>query len=158
MDDRKAILALLTPRAVLRPMTPEAEQAIPDGFNVSGYVVIRQFPFRVGRESRGEVVDGLFIRKERPRSAHAPNNDLYLKDPGPAMHVSRLHFRIERTAGGYQLVDVGSSCGVGVGGARAGSGVARMSLDLNDGDIIAIGTLETPLRYKFIGNLAPDGG
>ena len=158
MDDKKAILALLTPQAVLKPMTPQAEQAIPDGFNVAGYVVIRQFPFRVGRESRGEVVDGLFIRKERPRSAQAPNNDLYLKDPGPAMHVSRQHLRIERTADGYQVVDVGSSCGVGVGGARAGTGVARMSLELKDGDIIAIGTLETQLRYKFIGNLAPGGG
>jgi hypothetical protein len=158
MDDRKTLLALLSPRAVLQPMTPEAEQAIPDGFNVSGYVVIRHFPFRVGRESRGEVVEGLFIRKERPRTSHAPNNDLYLKDPGPAMHISRQHFRIERTAGGYQVVDVGSSCGVGVGGARAGTGVARMSLDLKDGDVISVGTLETPYRYKFIGHLEPDGG
>lgn len=157
MEDKRAILAILLPRAVLKAMTPEAERAVPDGMIESGYVSIRRFPFRIGRESRGTLVDGRFHRIERPRDGRQePNNDLYLVDAGPRLHVSREHLRIERTDEGYLLVDRGSACGTLVGGVRLGAGTDRTCVPLRDGDTIGIGTESTPFRYQFIADLAPD--
>lgn len=157
MEDKQAILAILLPSAVLKALTPEAERAVPEGMIESGYVSIRRFPLRVGRESRGTMVDGRFHRIERPRDdRQAPNNDLYLVDAGPRLHISREHLQIERTEDGYLLVDRGSACGTSVGGVRVGAGAARTSVQLKDGDTIAIGTESTPFLYRFISDLAPE--
>lgn len=156
MEDKRAILAILVPRAVLKALTPEAERAVPDGMIESGYVSIRRFPFRIGRESRGTLVDGRFHRIERPRDGRQePNNDLYLVDEGPRLHISREHLRIERTDAGYLLVDRGSSCGASAGGVRLGAGTDRTCVPLRDGDTIAIGTDATPFLYRFIADLVP---
>lgn len=153
MDDKQALRALLVPKAVLQPRTPAALRAIPDGVLVGGLVGIRDFPFRIGRESRGTMVDGEFHRVERPRPATwKPNNDLYLLDGGELLHVSREHCQIERTADGFLLVDRGSACGICVGPVHAGGGhsAAHPSLQLRDGDTIGIGTTATPYLYTFI--------
>jgi hypothetical protein len=158
MNDKQSILKVFLPRAVLKAMTPEAEHAVPESWIESGFVGIRDFPFRVGRESRGVMVDGKFHRLERPRAGRQePNNDLYLVDAGPELEVSREHFQIERTGEGYRLVDRGSTCGTFVGTLRLGGDEARMSAPLNDGDIIGIGTESTPYRYRFIADIVPDG-
>lgn len=154
MEDKRAILAILLPRAVLKALTPEAEHAVPDGMIESGYVSIRRFPFRIGRESRGTLVDGNFHRIERPRDGRqAPNNDLYLLDAGTRLHISREHLRIERTDDGYLLVERGSACGTSVGGVRLGAGTGHTSVPLKDGDTIGIGTESTPFLYQFIADL-----
>jgi len=157
MDDKQAILALLLPKAVLKPMTPEAECAVPDGMIKAGLIGIRQFPFRVGRESRGEMVDGEFRRIERPRlGKREPNNDLYLIDAGELMHISREHFWIESTAEGYVLFDRGSACGTAVGAIRVGGDDTGGSAPLKDGDTIAIGADSTPYLFTFISGLVAD--
>ena len=157
MDDKQAILGLLLPKAVLKALTPEAECAVPDGMIESGLVGIRKFPFRVGRESRGTIVDGKFHRIERPRFGdRKPNNDLYLIDAGEQLEISREHFQIESTAEGFVLVDRGSACGTSVAGVRVGVGSTRSSAPLKDGDTIGIGTEETPYLFAFISGLAAD--
>ena len=57
METRQAILAHFIPKAVLKALTREAELAAPQGLVVAGMLGIRGFPFRVGRESRGKIVD-----------------------------------------------------------------------------------------------------
>jgi pSer/pThr/pTyr-binding forkhead associated (FHA) protein len=151
MESKAEILAQFTPKAALKAITPEAEAAVPQGMSVQGMVGIHRYPFRVGRESRGKIVDGVFHRVERPRRGSAvPTNDLYLVDAGEKLQISREHFRIERTAAGYQLVDRGSVCGISVGGVGIGGNEAGGSAPLRDGDEIRIGAEVTPYRYTFV--------
>jgi pSer/pThr/pTyr-binding forkhead associated (FHA) protein len=155
MEDKKAILEILLPKAVLKAMTPEAERAVADGMIKSGLISIRQFPFSVGRESRGELLAGEFLRTERPRSFNRePHNNLYLVDPGPKKQISREHFRIESTQQGYQLVDRGSASGTAVGSIRVGGDETGGSIQLKDGDIIGVGAEGTPYVYAFVADLA----
>jgi len=157
MDDKQAILKLLLPKAVLKAMTTEAERAVPDGMIHSGLISLRQFPFKVGRESRGEIIEGKFHRTERPRFGdREPHNNLYLIDAGELMHISREHLLIESTEEGYMLVDLGSACGTTVGGVRIGGGDAGGSVPLKDGDTIGIGAEATPYVYTFITDLISD--
>ncbi len=154
MEDKQAILKLLAPKAVLKAMTAEAELAVPDGKIESGFISIRQFPFRVGRESRGTIVDGDFQRSERPRfEDRVPDNNLYLVDGAPLLNISREHFQIESTAEGYLLVDRGSACGTTVGGIHVGGNDSGGSAVLKDGDVIGIGTETTPYLYTFVADL-----
>jgi pSer/pThr/pTyr-binding forkhead associated (FHA) protein len=151
MNDKQTILTLLVPKAALKALTPEAERAVPDGMMVAGLISISHFPFRIGRESRGAIVDGDFVRTERPRFGdRKPKNDLYLIDAVEPLEISREHLQIESTAQGYVLVDRGSACGTSVGELRIGGGDAGGSAPLKDGDTIAIGTEATPYRYTFI--------
>lgn len=151
MESKKAILAQFAPKAALKALTPEAQAAIPQGLAVDGMVGIRGFPFRVGRESRGKMVEGVFHRIERPRRGDsAPTNDLYLVDAGENLQISREHFRIEHDAAGYQLVDRGSVCGTSVAGKWIGSEEKGGTVSLRDGDEIRIGVDPTPFRYTFI--------
>jgi pSer/pThr/pTyr-binding forkhead associated (FHA) protein len=149
--DKEALRRGLTPKAVLRALTPEALRAVPAGMLVDDMLSIVRFPFRVGRESRGRVVDGTFIRTERPKRDNSePNNDLYLADPGPGLFVSREHFAIERSGTGYVLIDRGSAGGTSAGGNRVGGRDAGGSAPLKDGDVISVGAENTPYRYAFI--------
>ncbi len=151
MESKAKILSQFKPMAALKAITPEAEAAIPQAMSVQGMAGIHRFPFRVGRESRGKIVDGVFHRVERPRRGSAvPTNDLYLVDAGEMLQISREHFRVERTAEGYQLVDRGSVCGVSVGGVRIGGNETGGSAPLRDGDEIQVGAEVTPYRYTFI--------
>jgi len=151
MDSKQAIIARFAPKAALKAVTSQAAAAVSPGLMVDGMVGIRGYPFQVGRESRGKVVDGVFHRIERPqRVPGSPtNNDLYLVDAGAMLQISREHFRIERTATGYQIVDRGSVCGMSVGGVRIGGEEAGGTVQLRDGDEIQIGTEVTPYRYTF---------
>ena len=158
MDDKQAIVRLLAPKAVLKAMTPEAERAVPAHMIEAGYIGIRHFPFRVGRESRSVTVEGEFHSGERPRfGSRKPNNDLYLLDADEPLEISREHFQIEATVDGYLLVDRCSACGTRVGSSRIGGGDAGGSLLLKDGDTIAIGTETTPYVFTFISGFASAG-
>jgi hypothetical protein len=157
MDDKQTILRLFLPKAVLKALTPEAECALPDGMIEAGLIGIRHFPFRVGRESRGAMVDGEFLRTERPRFGNRkPTNDLYLVEAGEQMEISREHFQIESTAQGYLLVDRGSACGTTVGGIHIGGGDTGGSAPLKDGDTIGIGTESTRYLFTFISDLTSE--
>ena len=151
MESRKAILAQFAPKAALKALTSEAQTALPQGLVVDGMVGIRGFPFRVGRESRGKMVEGVFHRIERPRRGDStPTNELYLADAGEKLQISREHFRIEHSAAGYQVVDRGSVCGTSVAGTRIGGNEKGGTAPLRDGDEIRIGVDPTPFRYIFV--------
>lgn len=151
MESKAAIVSQFTPIAALTAMTPEATAALPQKMVVQGMVGIYGFPFRVGRESRGNIVDGKFHRIERPLpEGRAPTNDVSLVDAGELLQISREHFRIERTGTDYQVVDRGSVCGMLVGGVQIGGNETGGSAPLRDGDEIQIGTDTTPYRYTFI--------
>ena len=151
MQNKRALQEALIPTAVLKPLTADAERAIPDGMIMGGVVPIRRFPFRVGRESRVVLVNGQLRRLERPRSLeHEPNNDLYLLDTLQPLRISREHFQIERTPEGYKLQDRGSACGVRVAGVEVGGNDRGGEIPLQDGDEIAISIYDTPYLFTFI--------
>ena len=151
MDEKQTILKKLIPVAVLKALTPAAEQAVPQAILVAGLVPIRSFPFRVGRESRVKIVDGRVerIERERPQST-IPNNDLYLVDDGHLLNISREHFQIEQDQGKYYLYDRGSACGTLVGEQGLGRENREETVELRDGDIITVGTRQSPYVYQFI--------
>jgi len=151
MESKQAIVGKFTPKAALKALTREAAAAVPQALLVDGMVGIRAFPYQVGRESRGRIVDGVFHRIERPRRGDLPpTNDLYLADAGELLQISREHFRIEHTAAGFQVVDRGSVCGTSVGGVYIGGNEAGGKAPLRDGDEIRVGIDESPYRYTFI--------
>lgn len=157
MDDKQTILRLFLPEAVLKALTPEAKRVVPDGMIEAGFIGIQHFPFRVGRESRGAIVDGKFLRTERPRFGNRkPTNDLYLIEAGEQMEISREHFQIESSAQGYLLVDRGSACGTTVGGIHIGGSDTGGSAPLKDGDTIGIGTESTLYLFTFISDLTSE--
>lgn len=151
MLDKDLLLAQLVPKAALKALTPEAMEAVPPALLIGDKVVIRDFPFRVGRESRVRKVNGRVERIERPRREEGnPTNDLYLIDRGHLLNISREHFQIEKTEEGFIVTDRSSACGTKVDGTRIGrAGLVNRQV-LRDGDVIAIGANGTLYRYQFI--------
>lgn len=132
---------------MLVALTPQAQAAIR-----GREIRLHRFPFRVGRESRLVVVDGaLQVMERRKQLAGPPNNDLYLPDVGPVINVSREHLQIESLPdGGYTLVDRGSACGTIVGNQAIGGDDAGGRCALLDGNVIVIGTSDSPFAFKFV--------
>lgn len=131
----------------LEALTPEAEASLEGRPRFE----VRALPFRVGRESRMVPSAHGFKVMERRRSDVSPNNDLYLIDTGRRLSVSRAHFQIEQAAeGGYLLRDRGSALGTYVGGTRIG-GEDRGGVGvLGSGDVIVVGTTESPFVFRFV--------
>lgn len=73
------------------------------------------------------------------RLGRAATEDVQLLDP----RVSRRHALLEEVAGGWRLVDQGSSDGTRVNGLRLAAGEARY---LRDGDVLELG--RSRLRYE----------
>ncbi|WP_136806609.1 FHA domain-containing protein [Desulfosediminicola flagellatus] len=151
MDEKRKILDIIQPRAVLQAMTDEAIEAIPVGQRIEEYVVIRKFPFKVGRESRVRKISGNIERVERSRNTvQKPSNDLYLVDKGQPLNISREHVQIEKVNNGYRLVDRASACGTKLEGEPIGGRDRGGMATLHDGDIFALGTAKTPYLFRFI--------
>ncbi|GAV19205.1 FHA domain protein [Mariprofundus micogutta] len=151
MNEKDSILQILTPKAVLKAMSPEAAASIPQVLLEQGMVRITRFPFKVGRESRVREFEGKMVRLERDKfDGREPSNDLYLIDVAQPLHISREHFQIEREGSEYMLVDRNSACGVSVGSVRVGGRDSGGRIQIEDGDIIAIGAADTPYHFKFI--------
>jgi pSer/pThr/pTyr-binding forkhead associated (FHA) protein len=131
-------------RALLVPLTPESRAALG-----APQVEIERFPYRVGRESRGtqRTADGFVSERRNPGSR--PSNDLYLVERDEPMNVSRAHFLIEREGAGYVLVDRESTCGTIVEGELVGGGTRGGTVALHDGDVIIVGTSNSPYAFKF---------
>lgn len=130
---------------VLVALTGEARLAL------SGAAELRltRFPFRVGRESRSSMEAGVVVQDERRCRVAAPNNDLYIWDPGPLLNVSREHFQIERSDGDEFFVrDRGSTCGTLVGNVRLGAG-GPGSCALYPDNTIVVGTPQSPFVFRF---------
>ncbi len=151
MDEKRKILDVIMVRAVLKAMSAEAVEAIPQNQRIDDMVVIRKFPFRIGRESRVRTVNGRLERTERPKmSDREPNNDLYLIDSGKLLNISREHLQIEKQGESYILLDRGSACGTKIEGVAVGGEDNGGQAVLKDGDVFAIGTAATPFLYRFI--------
>lgn len=151
MEDKKEIIQTLLPIAVLQPMSPDALAAIPQGMLANGFVCIIKFPYRIGRESRVQKINGQIHRIERPKMGdREPNNELYLIDRGALLNISREHLLIERSGDTYVLIDRGSACGTEVNDEPLGGNDSGGTSVLTDGDIITVGTHDSPYRFRFI--------
>lgn len=152
MQDKRTIIQSLFPQAVLKALTPEALHALPATMQRHGLVVIHEFPFNIGRESRVMVIKDNLHRIERLGSGVAKGiNDVYLLDSGALLQISREHCRIEQNAdGSHQVVDRGSKCGVIVNDTPIGEHTGEMSAPLKDGDLLTFGTSQSPYRFMFI--------
>lgn len=158
MVDKKQITEMFRPLAVLEAMTPEAISAVSQGNIIDGFIPIRKFPFRIGRESRVRVVDGKIERIERPKlNQIEPNNDLYLVDRGVLLNISREHLQLERDGEHLILVDRGSASGTKVNMEPVGGDDRGGTMAVKDGDEITIGTKASPYRYRLI-DLASQSG
>ncbi len=151
MVDKKQITEMFRPLAVLEAMTPEALSAVSQGNIINGFIPIRKFPFRIGRESRVRVVDGKIERIERPKLNQVdPNNDLYLVDRGVLLNISREHLQIECHGDSHRIVDRNSASGTKVNLEPVGGDDSGGEISLSDGDEITIGTKASPYRYRFV--------
>ena len=156
-QEKKDFIKSLIPKAILKAVTDEAENAITHHQMGKNTISIYKFPFYVGREMRANIVNGhLQIMERRMKAHHSHHNDLYLKDMGDLLQISRKHFAIKSTNGEYILQDLGSACGMMVGDVHIGGMDKGGSFIIKDGDIIGIGKETTPYFFKFIvldGNL-----
>lgn len=106
-------------------------------------IEITEFPFRVGRESRGGQA-----RFEQRHLGSIPNNDLYLED-SPPFHVSREHFQIEYRDRQYFVRDRGSSLGLSVNGQPIGGPHPEKVQKLQQGDnVLVVGGAKSPFCFK----------
>ncbi len=143
---------------VLRPLTPVTRLAIGDEVAVDRFpyrvgryeVPLDRFPFRVGREGRVKKAAGVRGLMERRHSPAKKNNELYVRDQGKTVNVSREHFQIElKPDGSYELVDRGSACGTIVENKVVGGDYAGGRCSLNFGDSIIVGTQESTIVFEF---------
>jgi len=128
--------------AFLKALTPEAKACLGNH-----RLKISRYPFRVGRESRARHAPASV---ERRRLSSPANNDLYLRETGEVLNISREHFQIERRGTAYYLVDRGSACGTLLEGRAIGGGRTGGEQRLSDGDVIIVGTSESRHIFKFI--------
>jgi len=151
MDEKRQIISSFIPVAVLKPMTDEACEAVPQDLLTDGLIKVSKFPFKIGRESRVQELEGRLLRIERPRVEGGElSNDLYLLDKGEKLNISREHLLIEEVDGLHFAVDRGSVCGIKINGESVGGDGTSGRKELNDGDTILIGCRSTPYIYKFI--------
>ena len=83
-------------------------------------------------------------------------NDVYLVEPPSfrGFYISREHFEIEHIDGQLFLVDRNSTCGTLVAATRVGGNRTGGRTELRDGDVIILGTPESPYRFRFEMNCA----
>ncbi len=131
---------------ILRSVTPTAR------LSIGNEIALDRFPFRVGREGRVHAsASGLRGMIERRAAATAKTtNELYVKDFGKSVNVSREHFQIEaRDDGSYELVDRGSACGTIVSDRVVGGNFAGGRCQLKFGDSIIVGTRQSSIVFEF---------
>lgn len=131
-------------RAMLVALTPEAYAALG-----AREREITRFPYRVGREARETRRTAQGFAAERRDPGSRPINDLFLRDRGESLNVSREHFAIDRGDTEYILVDQASTCGTIVEGQRVGGHARGGSIPLHDGDVIIVGTSLSSYVFKF---------
>jgi pSer/pThr/pTyr-binding forkhead associated (FHA) protein len=113
---------------VLEGLTPLAVQVLP-----SNPLVINDFPFRIGRESRNRGV----------------NNDLELPDSQP-FQLSRHHITIFEENGRIGIHDRGSTLGAEIDGYRfGGRGRSKGPVFFKgQGGALVLGSAESPYRFR----------
>jgi len=113
-------------------------------------IELRVFPFRVGRESRAHRPALPADAPDRRRPDSLPVNDLYVREEGTTVNVSKQHFLIDRDGEGFVLVDRGSRLGTIVNGERVGGSRAGGRAALRSGDVIVIGSASSRCVLQFL--------
>lgn len=138
--------------AALTPVTEEARLALGGQREVR----VAQFPFKVGRESRGVPPANSAFPADpalvKPRLGTGPQlNDLYLIEPTwpSLLQISREHFVIEYADNQFFLIDRGSACGTIVAGKHVGRNRTGKRTELRSGDEIIVGTADSPYVFRF---------
>jgi FHA domain len=128
----------------LKALTSEARSAL--GSDVYSFA---ELPLRVGRDTR--TLNGPVPREiaERRASGMEPNNDLYLREAGHEVYVSREHFMIDCVDGEYRLLDRLSALGTWVEGRLIGGDRRGGDCRLVAGDIIIPGSYKSGFIFKF---------
>ncbi len=132
------------PRAHLVALTPESQRALG-----AAEIEIREFPFRIGRESRAGHRVAPRVIAERRKAEVRTNNEIYLSEPGEPFNVSREHVQIEHNGTHYILTDRQSTCGTLVEGRQVGGQHVGGAVPLRDGDVIIVGTSASRYVFKF---------
>jgi pSer/pThr/pTyr-binding forkhead associated (FHA) protein len=131
-------------RATLVALTPESKVALG-----GAEVPISAFPFRVGRDSRSLRRAAPRTLVDRRKTAGQPTNELYLAETTEPFEVSREHLQILHNGARYVLVDRQSACGTIVEGTVIGGERRGGAVQLNDGDVIIVGSSRSPFVLKF---------
>ena len=143
----KDILKSFIPRAVLLPLNEHSKHAL-SGEKV---VPIRNFPFKIGRESRmGESERGLFVKLRIMSKDTKPNNDLYLVDNNSSLEISKEHCEISFEDNAYVLKDRGSTNGTTLNGELFAGKNKKEEKLLKDGDTIQIGSKKSEFKFQFL--------
>lgn len=150
-NEKKELLSSMIPKAVLKALTEDSRHSIVKRTFGQDIIPIYQYPFRIGREARVDFVDGEVILQERHKlGGQEPNNDAYLLDNGQFLQISREHCSIVNNGNKYMLQDRGSACGSMVNDFSIGGDDNNGSINLQDGDIITLGSKESHYKFKFI--------
>ena len=116
--------------------TPLSASEFSEGF-VS--VDIQKFPFKIGRDSYGDISYGL----------DASKNDFSIAD-GEPFQVSRKHCLIECESGNLYVRDSGSSLGTIVNGTQIGVRYASLTEPLKPGtNSLILGTARSPYKFQI---------
>lgn len=151
MDEKESIIKKVTPLAVLKALTEEARHSTIHNCLGSELIGIWHYPFRIGRESRVQTIDGKIVPSERQKvSIGKPNNDIYLVDRGRFLQISRQHLQIDKTQNGYSVTDRGSACGTIINAEKIGGEDRGGTHELKDGDIIKIGAEDSFYLFQFM--------
>ena len=128
---------------ILEALTEEARRAIE-----GPRLYLNVIPFRLGREERKKDRKG-WLKKPRFLKGK-PNNDFYMLDNRNYREISREHFLIQYNGEGFVLKDRGSHCGTLVNSALYAQTAASVTCPLQSGDIIVVGSTESPYKFKFL--------
>jgi hypothetical protein len=128
-------------------MTSEARRALGQAS-----VRIDHTPFRFGRECRsGRAASELDGPDRRAAIGTVPTNDVYLRDRGRRLRVSRHHFAIVQDEdGSFELRDCGSTCGTVVDEVSLGANEDEERRSLRHGSIVVVGGLRSPFMFQFL--------
>jgi hypothetical protein len=139
--------------AYLDVMTPDARRLL----GVST-IEVEPLPFKVGRgelRRAAALIGGIKKKMEEVFRAadfddgEAPAAMLELPEKEQSRYVSREHFEIVKSNGGYELVDLGSSLGTIVDGELIGGQRAGGRAKLEDGSLIIVGSHHSGFIFRF---------
>ena len=111
-------------------------------------LLIRKFPFGMGREGRS-FLSQLSGVVERRVNLGPSSHNIYIEETGDLHHLSRGHVLFETEGGEFFITDCGSSSGTIVEGVRLGGDREGGRTQLHDHDVIILGTPMSPYVFKF---------
>lgn len=132
----------------LLPLSPQSEEALPEPRPVEDMT-----PLRVGRDLRSRR--RFHWGRDRRTSETPGPNDIYLRESGHRLRISREHFLIRRREDGFYLEDRHSACGTLVNGELVGGRRRGGQRRLQHGDVIHAGGQASPWTFMFHCNGEP---